>query len=228
MRLALVLSIFAGCANEATLSQLASKVIFVSVSATGGLGVELQYTSAHCQSIGDDVRATFNGEALELFTEGGGTLAATGDACEFPLWESPTPDIAPVLAAFSLSDKSATLTASFVNLFVDRGYTLTSPAQATAGDTVSLAWSPTTDVDDPNKLNIVFAPSGGAGAMVAQGAQITAAGGALSFTVPPTAPKGVGNLLVIGDADAQVASCVGADRCEATFQVASLIPFTID
>ena len=228
MRIALFFLLLHGCVKQATLAQLTSKALRVSVAATGGLGVELQYDdTVLCQNIGDNVRVTLNNQALELFTKGDRSVGAGGDTCDFPLWESATTNSDPQLARFSMSDKSETLSASFDNLFSTRGYTLATAGAAAAGDTVSLAWSPSSDDYDPNQLKIIFAPASGTGAIVAQGAQITVTAGKLSFALPAGSPNGPGNLIVSGSANAHVSTCTGVDRCAATFEVASLIPFTV-
>lgn len=228
MRFALLVMLSAGCTKEATLTQLTSKVLRVSVSATGGLGVELQYDdSQQCLTIGNEVHVTFSGETLELYNKGDQSLSSTGDSCVFPLWEAPSPDVAPEVTTFVLSDRSAMISASFDSLFATRGYTLVSSQKASAGDTVAIAWTPRSDDYDPTQLEIIFAPNLGTGGTIAKGAEITVALGELSFVLPTGVSAGAGQLIISGDAKALVSSCVGVDRCEATFQVAQLIPFTV-
>ncbi|MFN7145419.1 MAG: hypothetical protein ACK4YP_16720 [Myxococcota bacterium] len=125
-----------------------------------------------------------------------------------------------------VTDGTTTLTMEVANLLTPRTMT-PSATDVKPGDTVTVAWSPPTDVVDPS-VAVGFELEKGDESVMIPRKDVVFGAGSLTFTVPP-APTGQVTVSLIGTLGLQpaVTKCEGAHKC-AVSRLYDVAPFTLN
>ncbi len=181
----------------------------------GSFAVDLDYSS-DCASI--HATATLNGIDVPLTEAGSGGINAMpfSTPCIKPSFtlrdrSAAIPD-ANGISTLVISDASKTVTVGIRDVGVRRAVSVVSPADGTvtSGTRVTVAWTPSTDILDPNNTLVTLMPPAG-DPIYLRMEQLTIEGANISFDMPAL---GLGAVTIwVRSPPASIASCDGAAWC---------------
>jgi hypothetical protein len=171
-----------------------------------------------CPTMADDIAASVDGKAMDVFNKGQKQPSGQGWICGLPTFRRnvAAADIGAVSTKFVAEDDTATVTVVASGLLLERKISPTTlDVVFQAGVETSFDWSVSTDRIDPTLLMADFIYDDASLVLTSEVA--TRVEGSLVFIrLPADAPSGLGKLQLDVMADVPVEKCEGVPTCTAS------------